>query len=518
MVGELKYDKGTLKFHGLAVGSSFDFYGMGKDTPCAEPTRVTWLGMLGNKAHIATTHGEVMTWEFGLSATVWADTSVTHAAQVEVKTLDNGDTVYVGRCDHGYATGFHTTESDASEVALGHGSVSRPLYEAPKMSVTEAFDRMQAVLTSIVGEIPAESTPVYVKSSPLGNGMVELTEDSGVKTLMTYAESKRLMVFSESDASTWTTLPAGYRWESNDNCGVGEEHLIAPDGRDVSQERYDAYNDKVSVPVAVGDMVKDIVKAETFTVTRADQWWIGLRQVGTWRTGTSIRTDAFIHAMADGAMVKLPAEPVKLPGSSAATISVGDMIKHYAGISNKVTDIRDDRAFLREMTSSRTESVLTLVDLGWGMDNGHYTIVPAESVKMERSTLALGPEAVYAKSATPGGPKRIEALTTTDRDMRDQVIRALDGCEAEFDVPWIVDVLQRQFGTVPIDSIPAEDFWEIVRVHGSRDLKVGSAIVPALRLLSEPRPVFIRQPIRTNLGRSKRKATRKQRARVKGGC
>lgn len=54
-----------------------------------------------------------------------------HGVQVEACTLDNGDTVYVGKCEHGWQTGFHTTEGDAHDVAAGHGEVTRALYAPP---------------------------------------------------------------------------------------------------------------------------------------------------------------------------------------------------------------------------------------------------------------------------------------------------------------------------------------------------------------------------------------------------
>lgn len=45
-------------------------------------------------------------------------------------------------------------------------------------------------------------------------------------------------VFDEGNPATWSVLPAGYRWASNGFCAEGEEHLISPDGRDVSEALY----------------------------------------------------------------------------------------------------------------------------------------------------------------------------------------------------------------------------------------------------------------------------------------
>lgn len=49
----------------------------------------------------------------------------------EAVTLDNGATVYFATCDHGYSTGFYADETDAINVARGHGSVSIPVYQMP---------------------------------------------------------------------------------------------------------------------------------------------------------------------------------------------------------------------------------------------------------------------------------------------------------------------------------------------------------------------------------------------------
>src|SRR5688572_14671114 len=115
----------TIKGHGLAVGDRFMFHGLASDPiPTVEGTRVE-LSKVGNKYMITTVTGEVMTWEFGPSAKVWADTTVSHHVTTEARTLDNGDTVHTGTCEHGWMTGFHTTEDDARAVAEGHGEVSR---------------------------------------------------------------------------------------------------------------------------------------------------------------------------------------------------------------------------------------------------------------------------------------------------------------------------------------------------------------------------------------------------------
>lgn len=53
----------------------------------------------------------------------------------------------------------------------------------------------------------------------------------------------------------------------------------------------------------------------------------------------------------------------------------------------------------------------------------------------------------------------------TDRDMRDQVIRALGAFADEHDAEAIVRELQEHFGTVDTETIPTEDFWSVVERH-----------------------------------------------------
>lgn len=151
----------TIKGHGLAVGARFTFHGMGADPiPTAEGTRVE-ISKVGAKYMLTTVTGDVHTWEFGPSAKVWADTSVSHHVTTDTRTLDNGDTVYVGQCEHGWMTGFHLTEADARDVATGHGEVSRPLYAAPVVPV----------------EVPAIGTTVVTPDGIVG--MVEARYSTG---------------------------------------------------------------------------------------------------------------------------------------------------------------------------------------------------------------------------------------------------------------------------------------------------------------------------------------------------
>ncbi|MEV4672754.1 hypothetical protein AB0K34_13950 [Actinomadura sp. NPDC049382] len=59
-------------------------------------------------------------------------------------------------------------------------------------------------------------------------------------------------------------------------------------------------------------------------------------------------------------------------------------------------------------------------------------------------------------------------MTFTSRDLRDQVARATDASDGEYDVPAIVaEIIERQGGAVPVDDIETGEFWEIVGKHAT---------------------------------------------------
>lgn len=173
---------GTIKSHGLAVGDRFMFHGLASDPlPTVEGTRVE-IGKVGAKYMLTTVTGDVHTWEFGASAKVWADTTVTHHVTTEARTLDNGDTVYVGRCEHDWMTGYHVTEADAEAVAGGHGEVSRPLYVAPSVEDTG-------------GSLADEKANPFWSSAPLAVGDTVVTSDGVVGMVETVHASGMVSVF-----------------------------------------------------------------------------------------------------------------------------------------------------------------------------------------------------------------------------------------------------------------------------------------------------------------------------------
>lgn len=53
----------------------------------------------------------------------------------------------------------------------------------------------------------------------------------------------------------------------------------------------------------------------------------------------------------------------------------------------------------------------------------------------------------------------------TDRDLKDQIIESLGGEDAEYSVQGICDEIQRKFGTVGLERIPGDKYWDIVQRH-----------------------------------------------------
>ena len=98
---------------------------------------------------------------------------------------------------------------------------------------------------------------------------------------------------------------------------------------------------------------------------------------------------------------------------------------------------------------------------------------------LDASDIAEGNAQAWCEAGSPRDAAGQPVIPTpvTDADMRAQVTEALGADVVDFDVPWIVECLQRRFGTVDIDTINTEEFWHTLRVHGSRNLRKGSATV-----------------------------------------
>jgi hypothetical protein len=206
---------GTVKGHELAVGDSFNFHGMASDPiPTVEGTRVQ-LSKVGNKYMITTVYGEVMTWEFGATAKIWADTTVEHHVTTVARTLDNGDTVWTGRCEHGWMTGFHTSADDAQAVALGHGSVTRELYVAPVTQASEitptpetltpAMLATLGVLGGTDGSLHGGTTSGEVKAA--GGNSYSLTKAMGLGWVVRREPVKGAA--EKRNSPTYTITPEG---------------------------------------------------------------------------------------------------------------------------------------------------------------------------------------------------------------------------------------------------------------------------------------------------------------------
>lgn len=134
-------NKDTVRGHGLVVGDQFDFYGMGNaGIPTEEGIRCQ-VGKVGNGYILTTVSGDLDTFEFGAASKIFGfkvDTG-THTVTVSEHGMGNA-VAYRAECSHGWQTGYHLTAQDATDVALGHGTVSRPLYEAPTAPVYTALN------------------------------------------------------------------------------------------------------------------------------------------------------------------------------------------------------------------------------------------------------------------------------------------------------------------------------------------------------------------------------------------
>jgi hypothetical protein len=58
-------------------------------------------------------------------------------------------------------------------------------------------------------------------------------------------------------------------------------------------------------------------------------------------------------------------------------------------------------------------------------------------------------------------------MTFTARDLRDQIIRATDASDGDYDVDAITEDITAKYGAVDIDTIDTDDFWAIVAEHAA---------------------------------------------------
>lgn len=84
-------------------------------------------------------------------------------AVITEHTMSNGDTAYRAECLHGWATGFHAESNDAHDVAIGHGDVSRPLWELP---IIMATPEKSAALMDRIRSLPGGDAPVSAVERP----------------------------------------------------------------------------------------------------------------------------------------------------------------------------------------------------------------------------------------------------------------------------------------------------------------------------------------------------------------
>lgn len=58
-------------------------------------------------------------------------------------------------------------------------------------------------------------------------------------------------------------------------------------------------------------------------------------------------------------------------------------------------------------------------------------------------------------------------MTFTSRDLRDEVVRACDASDGTYDVDAIVAEILERYDARSVDSLPTEEFWEIVGSHAT---------------------------------------------------
>lgn len=58
-------------------------------------------------------------------------------------------------------------------------------------------------------------------------------------------------------------------------------------------------------------------------------------------------------------------------------------------------------------------------------------------------------------------------MTFTANDLRDQIIRATDASDGDYDTDAIVEDIKTRYGIVDIDTIDGGEFWTIVGAHAT---------------------------------------------------
>ena len=475
----------TVKGHGIKLGDVIMFHGMASDpTPSEQGTPVKFMGKVGTKYTLATIFGEIMTWQFGPSAKVWIDRPE-HIVQVTARSMDNGDTVYVGQCEHGWQTGFHTSERDAHDVAAGHGTVECPLYVAP----------VAVEMTEDIGE----------------TGLVEV-EFSPVKPSAKSAKPRRCPECGESTNGTHIHAGKGVK-AATPEVAIPEIGTLVdtPNGSGVVESRYSdgAVNvvagdgTGMSLGVFPADRVAPVAyRALIDYPTIAGYYWA--RHNGT-------------HQV------------------DAATSPVG-----FAGT--------DTWQLVKAGTTTTVSATITHVNgFRWRAKGCHFIsrhLTPGWDGEplakaFERVTVYMAEVAAYAGNVIPGDPVDFSArmavgerahngdslsdLDTnrliTDRDMADQVSAAIrasgeSDVAGTYDVDAIVAAIIEDCGRVDIDAVDNGLFWHFVARFHRAEIIMREQDAATDR--AEAVSATIRPCIRAGLAKRKRKSTKRARARVGG--
>lgn len=109
------------------------------------------------------TPGSLHAWSLTVRGTDLAVSLIGDQVKVTEHTMSNGDIAYRAECLHGWATGAHAEANDAVDVAKGHGSVSRPLWELP---IIMATPEKSAALMDRIRSLPGGDAPASAVERP----------------------------------------------------------------------------------------------------------------------------------------------------------------------------------------------------------------------------------------------------------------------------------------------------------------------------------------------------------------
>lgn len=372
----------TMKGHGLSKATVVDFYGLGKDgVPSEQPTRCM-VGRVGNSYMLTSLTGEIHTWEFGAATKVYAakvdtaevlEQSTADRAQAYVEAMPQAPKAEVVRVDAVEVTGAKVenikwlgmvpeslTSDPSNRLAYGdYNLYVRWSYEGGVRVDRSDDDRMIVANSTRGGKVEAFKQ-VMISLATFYGVPVVVAADPGVKVGAHLA--KMLGTYLPRDGKP-TVAPA---YQACDTVMVAGEPMwiigrtqdaqgwlyeVRELGGDADSERFDVRESEMSPYVLTPrvDMVTatpvepvtlplntyvEITEGDaagwTYSVTRFDEFWVGLRKVGTFRDGRNIRTDSFRAGLADGSVKVVKIVPTPTVEDVAAM--VGDPVGWVNGL------------------------------------------------------------------------------------------------------------------------------------------------------------------------------------------